>query len=90
VVLEEDCSEEVVDEALLVEEVPEAERDEAWVVELGEAVEVVVLCGEVRTYAAPNKTRATTKTAAATCALLAPLLFKKVPPKTEHSLSRSQ
>jgi hypothetical protein len=76
VLIEEDDSEDDADDALVVEEAVEVEG-EACVVELAEVVEVVVVrCGEVTTYAAPSKTRAATKAAAATCALLAPVLFK--------------
>ena len=79
-VLEEDRSEDVADEAFVVEEVAEEEGDEACVVvELAEVVEEVVRCGEVTTYAAPSKTRAATKAVAATCVLLAPVLFKSHP-----------
>ncbi|MDA4115856.1 MAG: hypothetical protein OK442_04815 [Thaumarchaeota archaeon] len=76
-VLEEDCPEDVADDAFVVEEVAEEERGDAWVVvELGETVEDVVLCGEVTTYAAPSKTRAATKAATAACVLLVPALFR--------------
>jgi hypothetical protein len=76
VVMEEDCSEDDADDAFVVEEVAEDEGDEVCSIVEVEVLEVVVCCGEVTTYAAPSKTRAATKTAAATCVLLAPFLFK--------------
>jgi hypothetical protein len=91
VVTEEDCSDEVDDGAIVIEEVAEDEGGEAWVVDvLGEDVEVAVFCGEVRTYAAPSKTMATTKAAAATRAPLAPGLFKEGPPDTHRGRSVSR
>jgi len=79
VVADEDCTEEVASEVFVVVEVSEVGSCELWLA----AVDVAVLCGEVMTYAAPSKTRATTKAAAATCALLAPALFKETPPSPE-------
>src|ERR1700752_2010353 len=79
VVLDDDCSEDVED-VCGVEEDLEVEGLEFWVVELVEAVEVPDPLGDARTYAALSRSRATTKAIAATCALLAPDLFKKAPP----------
>ena len=52
-----------------------------------EVVEEVAARGEVTTYAAPSKTKATTKAVAATCVLLAPVLFKSAAPHAQPALS---
>ncbi|MGH9918667.1 MAG: hypothetical protein ACRD6W_07355, partial [Nitrososphaerales archaeon] len=76
---EEDSPEDVADDAFVVEEVvEEAEGEACVVVELADVAEVVVRCGEVTTYAAPNKTRAAMTAVAAICVLLAPFLFKNL------------